>query len=104
MIEHFPGFDRFRDGRERCTKSVRGRNEYAKRGAEAWERDGGICGICDQPVGFAEFTIDHVVPRGLGGGTRDDRVENLQPAHFCCNSEKGSKRRITRDDDRATED
>lgn len=58
-------------------------------------RDGGVCGICGDPVNLEAsvpeldaFTIDHIVPRARGGG---DEIENLQSAHFYCNSVKGDR-------------
>ena len=49
------------------------------------------CALCFQTIQwFREFTLDHITPRGMGGGKRDDRF--VQPAHFWCNAKKGSKR------------
>ena len=47
---------------------------------------GGVCGICSQPVDFAVFTVDHIVPIYRGG---PHQRSNLQVAHFSCNSRKG---------------
>jgi 5-methylcytosine-specific restriction endonuclease McrA len=49
---------------------------------------GGICGICSQPVDFASFTVDHIVPISRGG---PHKRTNLQLAHRACNSSKGAK-------------
>jgi 5-methylcytosine-specific restriction endonuclease McrA len=46
----------------------------------------GICGICLKPVGFDEFTVDHIVALSLGGC---HLYENLQIAHGKCNTQKG---------------
>ena len=65
---------------------------------ETWdkaEREGKhlICGICRTIIlCFEDFTLDHIKPMGMGGGSRNDSVENLRPAHFMCNVERGSKR------------
>lgn len=49
------------------------------------------CHICGFPVWrYEDFEPDHVIPRGLGGGTRDDRF--LKPSHRWCNRDKGSRR------------
>lgn len=48
----------------------------------------GICGICREPVGLDEFTIDHIVPLSRGG---PHLFDNMQPAHRACNSRKGNK-------------
>jgi hypothetical protein len=37
---------------------------------------------------FELMTIDHILPRSLGG---DDSIENLQPMCNSCNSKKGNK-------------
>lgn len=47
-----------------------------------WERDGGVCGFCGQPVPLEKMHLDHAVPRSLGGPTHE---LNLRPAHPRCN-------------------
>lgn len=93
---------------DRCKKilksrSASGHRGYQKHSAEVFLRDGFTCGICDYPVRVdAEpndpeaATLDHVVPRALGGS---DGLENLQTAHRYCNIVKGS-RLVTPDDKR----
>src|SRR5262245_53731431 len=50
------------------------------------------CGICHRTIwSFYDLVPDHIVP-GKMGGCKDHRPENLQPAHWWCNSQKGSKR------------
>ena len=59
------------------------------------ERDGWTCHICGEPIDRRAIaphpksaTMDHVVPLALGGThTRD----NVQLAHFLCNSIKGAR-------------
>lgn len=51
----------------------------------AFSRDGGRCHYCN--VGGA-MTIDHVVPRSMGGGNSAD---NIVLACKSCNSSKGPK-------------
>jgi 5-methylcytosine-specific restriction endonuclease McrA len=50
-----------------------------------WESHGGICGICQEPVAFDEFQIDHIIPKGQGGL---HSYANTQPSHAACNSIK----------------
>ena len=58
-----------------------------------WDEGRRECGICHCPISsFNDYVLDHRKPRGMGGGKRDDSEENLQPAHYLCNLEKGSKR------------
>lgn len=63
--------------------------------AEVAERDETRCGICGDPVDMelrwpdrGSPTIDHVHPIALGG---DDVLDNVQLAHFGCNSRKGAR-------------
>jgi len=44
-----------------------------------YQRDGGICGICRQPVPADDFHLDHIDPAGPHG------PENLRIAHPLCN-------------------
>ena len=45
------------------------------------------CPYCKKPIKTQdEFTIDHIIPRAKGGM---DNIENLQPMHKLCNSDKG---------------
>lgn len=88
-----PGVYRYQDGREVCElKSSAGKAEYARRRGVAWLKQGGRCAICQRYILLAYATSDHINPRGMGGGRRDDRQENIQATCFQCNSEKGSKR------------
>lgn len=51
------------------------------------------CHICKEFIQrFEDLVADHVKPRGMGGGKRQDGKGNLKPAHSWCNMEKGSKR------------
>jgi hypothetical protein len=52
-----------------------------------WERDGGICGICREPVSQDQMQIDHVIPRSRGGA--HEWANLLQAAHRVCNIRKG---------------
>lgn len=82
-----------RSGRQVCDlKTSAGKKEYKARLTLAWTKQKGRCALCGLPVALEEATNDHRVPRGLGGGSRDDRIENLQAAHLICNTQKGSKR------------
>ena len=56
---------------------------------------GSDCHICQQPIDITlprtsklGLVIDHLVPLSRGG---QDIIENLRPAHWTCNSRKGSK-------------
>lgn len=51
------------------------------------------CELCGKSItDLDDFQIDHKQPRGMGGGNRDDRKENLQVSCAACNLDKGSKR------------
>jgi len=51
------------------------------------------CPICNIDVHESEMVLDHIEPVGMGGSpSKKNNLKNLQPAHWGCNSEKGSKR------------
>jgi len=49
-------------------------------------RDGINCGFCGKPIDIETVTIDHTVPKFLGG---ENRLENFRLAHKSCNCEAG---------------
>ncbi|MGY1773512.1 HNH endonuclease [Blastococcus sp. SYSU D00813] len=60
-----------------------------------WERDGGLCGICDEPIELELrwpdpmcLTVDHVIALADGGL---HEPANAQPAHMRCNARKGAR-------------
>lgn len=62
---------------------------------EVFERDGWVCGICDQEVDRelaypdpASVSLDHVVPLSLGG---EHSRANTRPAHLRCNVLRGNR-------------
>lgn len=59
---------------------------------------GAPCWICRRPIDYslrgtdpAAPTLDHLVPRWLGGDLLDPH--NVAVAHFGCNSRRGAKQR-----------
>ena len=56
-----------------------------------YTRDKGKCQCCGKKLtyGTKECTVDHIIPRELGGSSLDTR--NLQLLCFHCNSVKGSR-------------
>lgn len=67
--------------------------------ADLWDRQGGLCALCGEPMPQGRFhvshasiwkkerpTFDHIIPRAAGG---PDRADNLQLAHSHCNKRKG---------------
>ena len=62
---------------------------------DLFKRDGWICQLCRQKIDPAlrhphrrSATVDHIVPLSKGGSHTWD---NVQSAHFGCNSSKGAK-------------
>lgn len=53
-----------------------------------WLRDGGKCQYCGTTIIKKEMTLDHVIPRNLGGKSRWD---NICCACFGCNSRKANR-------------
>ena len=106
------GIFRYPDGREVCDlNSKKGRDEYAGRTRDMLDRQNKFCGlqISDQckakkgRLSVADAQFDHEVPRGMGGGKRDDRIMvdgKPQNRAVCpwCNSLKGSQRMPYPDD------
>lgn len=63
--------------------------------ADVFERDGWVCGLCDEPVppeavypDPLSASLDHVVPLSLGGA---HSLENVQLSHLRCNVRKGAR-------------
>tara|TARA_B100000929_G_scaffold286704_2_gene272276 strand:- start:2258 stop:2854 length:597 start_codon:yes stop_codon:yes gene_type:complete len=54
-------------------------------------RDNYTCQYCNTQMSKVNLTIDHVLPRSLGGGTS---WENVTTACMKCNSTKGNNRKI----------
>jgi 5-methylcytosine-specific restriction endonuclease McrA len=50
-----------------------------------YERNGGLCGICGEPVERAAMEVDHIIPVSRGGL---HGYSNVQPAHGPCNRRK----------------
>lgn len=97
----------FRNGvvvREICNRLTKaGNEEYQRRIALMWKRQGGRCCLegyapgCIGVLKLSEATFEHEGLRGMGGALRDDRIEiDGRPvngvAHAACNSWKGSRR------------
>lgn len=82
------------DGREICSKTKAGREEYQSRTVQMAIRQLGICALGPHPL--IDPTFDH--ERSRGGGQRDDRITNpdgsWKNAAVCwfCNGNKGSRR------------
>jgi 5-methylcytosine-specific restriction endonuclease McrA len=53
-----------------------------------FQRDEGVCGICDKPVEPDDWHLDHIVPLSKGG---EHSYANVQVAHPFCNMAKGDK-------------
>lgn len=83
----------YADGREVCRDTPEGREEYVRRKSVAWCAQRHRCALCDRRLSLRAATVDHIAPRGMGAGRRDDRRENIQAVCWECNSEKGSKRK-----------
>lgn len=67
---------------------------HMRRRVEVYTRDDWTCWLCGGPTSRAwsltdplSPTLDHVLPRSLGG---DDSLDNLATAHFVCNTNRGA--------------
>ena len=85
------GFRTMPDKREVCDKSSAGRREYKQRREDAWDRDKGICILCERFVPLEQATVEHIRTKGLGGGKHDDRLDNLAVSHWYGNNARGSR-------------
>lgn len=65
-------------------------------------RDNLPCALCGLPIDYnlkwpdvMAFTADHIIPWSKlpPGDRRRSSLDNLQPAHVCCNSSKGNGER-----------
>lgn len=87
---------RYPDGREVCCDTPKGKAEYHRRIGLMALRQRGMC--FHGAHGLRRPTFDHIRPRGMGAGFRDDRIEDEHgkpmncAACWMCNTERGSKR------------
>jgi 5-methylcytosine-specific restriction endonuclease McrA len=69
-------------------------SEYSKRVLKVAARDGWTCHLCGESidpkllVGNGRATIDHLLPRSLGGTAR---LSNVKLAHKRCNHKRGNR-------------
>lgn len=56
--------------------------------AAIFERDGGVCHLCLQPVGLDDLEIDHVIPIAVLG---THEPANVAASHMACNRAKHTK-------------
>jgi 5-methylcytosine-specific restriction endonuclease McrA len=70
--------------RRRARKRLAGKIATIDR-IHVFNRDHGVCGICQTPVEFRCFEVDHVIPLARGG---THEYSNVQVAHPSCNRKK----------------
>jgi hypothetical protein len=51
----------------------------------AYEKQGGVCWLCDKPLTLKEATLDHVFPWSIGGSSS---MDNIRIAHEKCNNKR----------------
>ena len=87
-------FKMYPDGREVCSKTAAGRNEYRQRTLDMLERQKWICPACNQYMTVLTATFQHGDTRGMGGGRRNDRIDapGNCAMHALCNAKIGSRR------------
>jgi hypothetical protein len=81
-----------KDGREILSGAA-----YTRRKRQVWERDRGRCRKCWTLVSWDQFKregVDHIAKRKMGGGFRDDRMENLQVLCRACHDRKDNGPKI----------
>ncbi len=82
-----------RNNRRRAARINAPSERYTRE--QVLEKTSGKCGICGKEIDLSIkypnplcFTYDHIFPVSKGG---DNTLENIQPAHFSCNSSKRDK-------------
>ncbi len=55
---------------------------------DIFDRDGGVCHLCNLPVDPTNWHMDHVIPISRGG---HHTADNVRTSHPLCNLRKGSK-------------
>lgn len=75
-------------------RRMRKRGRHIRRRVAIFDRDAWRCHLCNEACDrdarvpdIAAATIDHVIPRSLGG---TDDESNLRTAHFICNTLRGA--------------
>jgi 5-methylcytosine-specific restriction endonuclease McrA len=53
-----------------------------------YDRDGGMCQLCHEPVDYDAMHLDHIIPLSKGG---THEPGNVQTAHGFCNRKKAAK-------------
>jgi len=88
-----PGWSSAKERRRRARKALVESEPYTL--AAVAEADGFECVLCERPVDMTKTvphplapTVDHALPISLGG---PDTWDNVQLAHFVCNSAKGNR-------------
>lgn len=71
-----------KSGKTRKINSVR----FSRK--NVWLRDEGTCQYCNKTINVQSFTLDHVVPKSIGGKTS---WENVVVCCYDCNQKKGEK-------------
>lgn len=74
----------------RAARRARLRNAFVENvdAQVVYERDEGICGLCDIAVDPTDYHVDHIIPLAKGG---EHSYKNVQLAHPSCNLTKGDK-------------
>lgn len=102
----------FPDGREVCLNNAEGKRLYQRRKKAMYDRQSGLCSLCGTWMRLEEATFQHGVPRGMGAGFRDDRIDVQtgegeyvnSVAHGSCNGQQGSRRQFQQHFDAQVED
>ena len=72
-----------------CVRDFKMLTDWKRVRRVIYERDGGICMKCGQPVTRENFHVDHIIPISKGGDEWD--LSNLELSCPQCNLKKGDK-------------